>query len=191
MYEKLNEKYLTFAGKLISDYSEDKERNFAITYYLTDSSLAINEGKSKSSPNPARFLAKSIIKDPITKYPYKNSNFFIGSKIHAAGRLFELIDAPEYTLSYMEAFPDQFPFSEMDYAIQNLKKISIEKNIDIKEKFISADPFSKGTLSFEKSKEILYELSPNYPKQASLTLLRRFTDQNEFQYEIAFNYANL
>ena len=55
---------LVFHAKMISDMSQDDVRTFAINYDIKTKQISINEGKTLTSPNGGRFLAKQ------TKYNY-------------------------------------------------------------------------------------------------------------------------
>ena len=178
---------LVFNAKMISEMSQDDVRVFAVNYDLKTKQISINEGKSVTSPYGGRFLAKQIVNDPKTNHPFNESSFYIGARISAAGRIFELIDAPDYTLSYMEAFPDKFLYTDVDQCLDIAGKIGP----DFRAKFEEIDPTGFGTIPADKAKECLFGFAPQLPKQAAITLLRRFTKGDRFQYTKLLDGANL
>ena len=172
-------KELTFTAKMISDCSDDSTRVFAINYDIDTKEISIIEGKSKATERDTKFLTKQVAIDPKTQNAYTQSAFFIGAKITVAGRLFELVDAPEYTLSYMEAFPSKFRYTEIDSCLECVNKI-IDEFRNLLEKM---DPRDSGLIAEEKAKDAMLKLAPALPKQATFTLIRRFSKNGSFNYK--------
>ncbi|EAY22323.1 hypothetical protein TVAG_378020 [Trichomonas vaginalis G3] len=178
---------LVFNAKMITENPEEKARVFSISFNLREKKLSILEGKSSFCISPQRFLSPSTVIDPTTKSPYTESSFYIGSRIIAAGRLFELVDASDYTLSYMEAYPNRFPYTDVDLCFEYLKKVT--ENVQLK--FQDANPAAFGTMPIEQAREVLYSFHPTLPKHASVTLLRRFSAEGRFNYQAVLEGANI
>ena len=178
---------LVFNAKMISDMSQDKDRVFALNFDRQSKQISITEGKSRTSPAGGRFLAKQLINNPKTNQPYSEANLYIGARITAAGRNFELVDAPEFTLSYMEAFPNKFLYTDIDQCLEAIEKVGP----DVRTKFEEIDPTGFGTIPADKAKDCLMSFTPQLPKQAAVTLLRRFTKGDRFQYTHILEGANL
>ena len=51
---------LNFKAKLISDYPEDRRRQFMISYYLCDKTMAIFEAAVPNSPSPLPGILISV-----------------------------------------------------------------------------------------------------------------------------------
>jgi hypothetical protein len=122
MFDLDTEKLLVFGARLISDYDDDAIRSFAVNYYLTDKTVAIFEKKNiPKGIAGGRFLARTKVKDASAKTVYEDSDFYVGAQLQAAGRIFELTDAPEFTLAQLEANAKRFPVGDLQYAVDALK----------------------------------------------------------------------
>jgi hypothetical protein len=184
------EPVLIFKAKMISDYQEDSLRDFMLRYYLNDKTIAIFEGKStKTGFQGGRFLARMKAKDPHTQQNYDDGAFAVGAKIQAAGRYFDLIDAPEYTFCVMEANPARFPMADMQYAIEKLAAYLRAQGIDLNAAFAVKDPTQSGITTVDAS-DVLFSLAPGFPKQCAMTIVRRFGDEELFDSDQLLAYLN-
>jgi len=174
---------LIFTARLISDYTEDKERVFALTYSLKDNSIIINESKNKKIEKPSRFLAKSLIRDPKNNLPYTTESFYIGARINASGRIFEIVDAPEYTISFMEAHANMFHVSDIDLIFAEIRKSS-----SVYQQFKLNDPGSIGNVSNAKAIDVM---DKHICKHSIITLIRRFSRNDMFPYQKVLKYAEV
>jgi hypothetical protein len=187
MFDSDAEKLLVFGARLISDYDGDADRSFAVNYYLTDKSVAIFEKKdARKGIAGGRFLARTKVKDPSTKAVYDDADFYVGSQITAAGRIFELIDAPEFTLAQLEANASRFPVGDLQHAIDTLK--SQIGAADVAAAFEAKDPSKSGTISAAAAQAVLFKFVPTIVKHTALTILRRFTDGSTFDYSELLGY---
>jgi hypothetical protein len=180
MFDRDTEQFLVFEAKLISDYEDDSDRSFAVNYYLTDKTVAILEKKDvRKGIAGGRFLTRTKVKDPTTASTYNDTEFYVGAQILAAGRIFDLVDAPEFTLAKLEANAKRFPLADLQNAVDSLKSaIGAET---VKSSFEKRDPSKTGRVSAGDAKAILFGF-PTIVKQTALTVLRRFTDGPSFDY---------
>jgi hypothetical protein len=183
MCESDAEKLLIFSARLVTDLDEDAEdsRFFAINYYLTDKSVAIYEKKDgRKGIAGRRFLARTKVKDPLTGAGFDDGEFYVGAKVAAAGRLFELVDAPEFTLAQVEANARRFPVGDLQYAVDALGRSVGAATVT--SAFAAKDRSKSGKVSAADARAVLFRFAPPLVKHAVLTLLRRFTDGDAFAY---------
>lgn len=177
------EPVLIFKAKMISDFQEDTFRDFMLQYFLNDKTIAIVESKApRSGFQGGRFLARMNVKDPRTQKNYDDSAFAVGAKIHAAGRVFDLVDAPEYTFCLMEANPTRFPQADMQYSIEQLGTYLKLHSSDLNEAFAEKDPTQTGITSHDAA-DVLSSFAPSFPKQCAITVVRRFGQDDLFDTE--------
>jgi hypothetical protein len=173
-------KPLVFSAKLISDYENDADRVFAVNYSLIDKKISIFEKKDiRKGIEGGRFLAPINVTNPATGQPYGDTAFYVGGQIQAAGRIFELVDAPEYTLCQLEANANRFPFADLQNAVDALKRVGA---LEVTAAFEAKDPAKTGKVSAEEAKEVLFRFVPTIVKQSAITIIRRFTDGAAFSY---------
>jgi hypothetical protein len=188
MYDAEGEKLLVFEAKLVSDYDEDADRSFAIHYYLTNKTVAIFEKKdARKGIAGGRFLARTNVKDPSTNAVFEDADFYVGSKVAAAGRLFELTDAPEFTLAQVEANAGRFPVGDLQYAVDALK--AQVGAAALSSAFLVKDRSKTGKVSAADAQAVLFRFVPKIVKHVALTVLRRFTEGPTFAYQELLAYV--
>lgn len=169
------EPVLVFKARLVSDVRDDSLRDFMIQYYLNDKTIQVFEGKGgKTGFRGGKFLSRMKVKNPRTQRDYDDENFALGEKLQLSGRLFELIEAPEYTLALMEANVERFPASDMQNAIEALKLYLTRSSTDLKSKFDAFDRNGDGIIPTTSAEEILRALIPGLSLQHVTTIIRRF-----------------
>ena len=129
-----------------------------------------------------RFLNKMKVKNPQTNQYYTDENMAVGATLEISGRTFELTSATEYTLCLMESNPRRFIQSDMQYSIETLASYADKNRIDLNAAFEEKDILKSSYVSPEEAEEILYSYSPDFPKQCAITILRRLTYDNQFDY---------
>ena len=166
---------LGFTAILDSDEPEDENRQFVISYYLDDHSIAIVEqGNQKLGIQARRFLKRMKIDDP---------------KIMAIGRIFELVSASEYTLCIMESHSSQFPQSDLGEVVQSLGGLVKDHGIDLSIEFARNDS-QKTNFVTKKEAETILGSVPDFSKQQIITVIRRFTKGEKFEYDDLLKYIN-
>jgi hypothetical protein len=187
MFDSDAEKLLVFEAKLISDYDDDADRSFAVNYYLTNKTVAIFEKKNpRKGIAGGRFLARTNVKDPVSKSVYEDGDFYVGAQLPAAGRIFELVDAPEFTLAQLEANAKRFPVGDLQNAVDALRnQIGVAA---VTAAFEKKDPSKSGKVSAADGKAVLFGFVPGIVKHTALTLARRFTDGASFDYAELVGY---
>ena len=188
MFDDGKEPCLVFEAKMDSEYPEDADRVFALYYYLEDKTILILERKDpRKGIQGGRFLARMKCKDPLTGEFYDDDAFAVGRTVTCAGRDFQLIDAPEYTLCQMEAHANRFPQADLRVAVESVAR---GPGCDlVRERFEERDPSRLGKVTANVARTVLAPFVADISKQEQLTLLRRFTEDGMFDYEELLRYA--
>uniref|UniRef100_A0A8C0J9B6 EF-hand domain containing 2 n=1 Tax=Chelonoidis abingdonii TaxID=106734 RepID=A0A8C0J9B6_CHEAB len=106
---------LRFLAKFITDNPIDKDRQFIISYFLSDDTISVFETPQRNTGIlGGKFLERSCIKKPgqelfkseISEY-FKAQDLFVGAKVCFHGHNFLLVDADEYAFNYMEKHADE------------------------------------------------------------------------------------
>ncbi|CAH8430283.1 unnamed protein product [Schistosoma intercalatum] len=159
---------LRFAGRLLSDRPTDRDRQFVISCYLSDDTISIFEPQQKNSGfQGGLFLERSKIKKPDSKLfdnkpmeYYKPTDLYVGAKLDFNTFLFELTEADDYTLDYMEKHKTQF--KQADYQLILNKLITILNNEQCDEiiKYaVNQDPDDTGTFGFDQMINLINQLT--------------------------------
>jgi hypothetical protein len=178
---------LLFEAKLISEDPTDSGRFFALHYYLSDKAIAIFEKKDpRKGIQGGRFLARMKVKDPKTGKEYSDESFYIGARITAAGRVFELVDAPEHTYTQLEANADRFPIADLQHAVDALSSGVGKAGVDAA--FKAKDVAKTGQVSADDAKAVLLGFTPKIRKETAIMILRRFGQGGFFDYSELVGY---
>jgi hypothetical protein len=179
--------FLLFEAKLISEDPADSVRFFALHYYLSDKAVAIFEKKdSRKGIQGGRFLVRMKLTDPKTGKEYGDDSFYIGARITAAGRVFELVDAPDHTYTQLEANAQRFPIADLQYAVDALSSGVGKAAVEAAFKAKVAD--KTGKVSVDDAKEVLLGFIPKIRKETAIMILRRFAQGADFDYEELVGY---
>lgn len=93
---------LCFIGLLLSGGLDDVDRRFVITYYVSDSTLKVQEPPIRNSGfNGGVFLSRRAVKRPDGE-PMLYSDLFVGCKLQVLKHRFLLLDSNDSTLRWME-----------------------------------------------------------------------------------------
>ncbi|XP_014773164.2 EF-hand domain-containing family member C2 [Octopus bimaculoides] len=124
-----NSNILRFLAKLkIPVVSADKNRDFIISYYLSDDTISVFEPVIKNSGFVGgKFLERSRMKKheqkfntELSKY-YLAEDLFVGNTVEFVNHQFLITDIDEYTLRFMETRADQFPTSNIKLILEKIK----------------------------------------------------------------------
>lgn len=108
---------LRFCATLRNPSPANKTRSFIIQIYLEDDTIQILEPPSRNSGHKGGvFLSRSELK------PLLPSDIFVGTTVSVHSFFFEVTDADEYTLHYMEENSAVWAQSEMSLIIRKLKQ---------------------------------------------------------------------
>lgn len=179
------------------------ERQFVLTYFLEDDTLAVFEPK-RSNPTGGgtsgggRFLdrgrfrksSRAELGDTMSREQqkqrsaYRADDFFVGAVIcfeFSPNQRLELLEADVQTLAWCETHPEQFPLSDSNEALDQLAKAtgSPRDGDDLLLSFrrVDNDASQPGTTRVSDALAVLSRLGLN--AQQVLTLCRRFAASNE------------
>ncbi|CAD7969832.1 unnamed protein product [Amoebophrya sp. A25] len=103
-------------------YPEDTDRKFIIAYALGDDNITVYEMKRRNSGfMEGKFSEKGRKKNPVTGEWYKCTDLFVGNTVTVSSVAFRLLRPDEYTLSYMESKPEEFPLADVTRVAAKLK----------------------------------------------------------------------
>ena len=183
-----NTQVLNFKAKMISDYPEDRRRQFMVSFYLTDKTMAIFEiAVPNSGFKAGKFLQRTRVRNPMTKQFFEPSAFFVGANVHVSGRIFELIDAAPHTFCLMEARAEEFPEADITTVVQKFSEVLLSETKSIRQLFESKDPRKTGVIDMNDAQNILNTFVPKISKHSVITMCRAFDKDGRFEYSTILN----
>ncbi|KAK9862961.1 hypothetical protein WJX84_005590 [Apatococcus fuscideae] len=121
-------KALRFGGKLLRQAdgspveTADLERKFVISYHLAEDMISIFEPPFKTLGfEGGKFLERCKLAKPGTKERYRPQDLYLGARLVASGRIFELQEVDMYTLKYMEAYRRLYPLADSNTVVAKLR----------------------------------------------------------------------
>jgi len=121
---------LTFVAKLVTKDVHDKDRRFRIFYHIADGTIAIFEDKARNAGRlQGKFLERTKVKRPGTEVYFTGNDFYMGAKVDIFGRTFNVFDADEFTLKYMEdnSTRTTFPYANASFAHDRLGDVLLRQ----------------------------------------------------------------
>lgn len=118
-------KVLRYEAKMLSCRAEDRDRRFIMSYRLSDDMITIFEPQQRNSGIiGGKFLERTRIakpeSDPENPIYYGIGDFAIGATITVLKHRFEITNADEYVLKYLETNATRFPQSTIDSLCQKI-----------------------------------------------------------------------
>jgi len=201
---------------LLTDNEIDSSREFLLTFYLEDDTIAMYEEVGRNSgiwggnylkrgrylntlPNGYDGDSYPKKKDDNNTYNYNANNtntatasryilpqdIFLGNIIAFNGKEFQVIEMDSMSLQYCENYPEHFPFMDTFRIIGDLLVIVTNRKIDLRINFRLKDINKKGYFDFNTFIESLddLQLTKGLNDQQTLTLMRRFKDDDKFIYD--------
>ncbi|CAH8429526.1 unnamed protein product [Schistosoma turkestanicum] len=159
---------LRFAGKLLSGLMVDRDRQFVISYHLSDDTISIFEQHENNSGfKGGLFLDRKRVKKPDSKLfdekpieYYKPTDFYVGAILDLNNFLFELIEADEYTLDFMEKHKTQFKQSDCQFIMNKLKTLLNREVCDANVQYaMRQDPFDTGSFDIGQMRILINQLT--------------------------------
>ncbi|XP_055987186.1 EF-hand domain-containing family member C2 isoform X1 [Sorex fumeus] len=173
---------LRFFARMCSRKNTEINRMFVISYFLGDDTLSVFEPILKNSGYAGGlFLKRSRVKRPGQEV-FKSEpseyiqpeEFYIGTKVNVNGYVFHLLNADEYTLTFMEKHPDRFPLSDIKLALQKLKAEQ-SKSREIQQVFIALDSLHTRKVDFNTFSNTIKDIvAGNITDQEVITIARHF-----------------
>jgi len=168
----------------------DVDRRFILQYFLADDTISIFEPPARNSGIVGgKFLERTRIHKPNTTDPYPQTELFVGARLVVAKRCFDLVEADEYTLSYMEKNEDQFPMSNRDSVLEKAKAGIKGMEENLRSAFIEMDADGSGALSAPEIEAAVISAGVALTKQEITTLVRVFDKDNDGKISIEEFFA--
>jgi hypothetical protein len=164
---------LRFRARMITKNTVDASRMFMLTFYLSDDTIQIYEPPVRNSGIVAgKYLQRCRLKNPDTGEYYKAEDLEVGKIVTLNKQNFELLEATEYAMSYMEADPDTFGQSDLSQIIDKLRFAIKQTGQTPKEVFASYSDHGRMDLNglMALFKGVGFEITLH----EALTVMRRF-----------------
>ncbi|PNH03302.1 EF-hand domain-containing family member C2 [Tetrabaena socialis] len=157
----------------------DLARRFILSYFMMDDSLLVFEPPTRNSGiSGGKFLERQRIYKPRSEETYTYLDLYVGTNVEVFNRSFELMEADEYTLTYMENYKDIFVMADTDVLIRSLKAQSSGKEDAARAALIAADRAGTGSLNGEELEAGLKAAGFKFTRHQAISLKRRL-DQNK------------
>eukprot|EP01025_Chloroclados_australasicus_P017340 TRINITY_DN18824_c1_g1_i1.p1 TRINITY_DN18824_c1_g1~~TRINITY_DN18824_c1_g1_i1.p1 ORF type:complete len:529 (-),score=54.52 TRINITY_DN18824_c1_g1_i1:308-1894(-) len=174
--------------RFVSQYKEttqfrlsyaDRDRRFILSYYMADDTVQIYEPPLRNSGIiGGKFLERCVVYKPGTEEPYNYKDLYVGAHVDIHGRVFELLEADEYTYTYMENNKHMFIMADPD-AIMKLLRAQVRGNEEqMRTCFIEIDKDGSGELSTTEFLTALLGANLTVTKHQCITLCR-FLDKDD------------
>jgi hypothetical protein len=164
---------LRFRARMVTKNAVDATRSFIITFFLSDDTVQIYEPPERNSGIIAgKYLQRMKIKNPDTNEYFKAADLEVGRVVTVNKQRFELLEATEYAMSYMEADPDEFPQADLAHIIDRLRRCIKQSGKTPKELFTQFSDHGKMDVDSLRAlfKGVGYEITVH----EALTVMRRY-----------------
>eukprot|EP01023_Acetabularia_acetabulum_P004549 TRINITY_DN11927_c0_g1_i5.p2 TRINITY_DN11927_c0_g1~~TRINITY_DN11927_c0_g1_i5.p2 ORF type:complete len:186 (+),score=29.29 TRINITY_DN11927_c0_g1_i5:38-559(+) len=119
-----------------------------------------------------KFLERSIVYKPGTEEAFNYKDLYVGAHADIHGRMFELLEADEYTYTYMENNKHMFIMADPD-AIMKLLRAQVKGNEEyMRTQFIEIDRDGSGELNTAEFLNALLGAKLTVTKHQCITLCR-------------------
>ncbi|KAG9349598.1 hypothetical protein JZ751_028046 [Albula glossodonta] len=183
---------LRFIGKMVSDNPVDLERIFIISYYLADNTISVYERTKRNlGVMGGKFLERGRVKKPgqelfkseLSEY-IKVQDFYLGARLCLNAQEFELVDADEFTIKYMEENAEEFPMADIGIVISKLKSLSEDKQKEIKQVLAMSDPENTGVIPYEPFRKVLEGAECQLSEHEIVTLGRSYSVREQMELDL-------
>ncbi|KAM4797250.1 EF-hand domain-containing family member C2 [Rhinophrynus dorsalis] len=183
----LESNVLRFVAKLVTNSPIDMDRQFIISYFLSDDTISVFEPLQRNSGiTGGKFLERSRIKKPgqelfkseLSEY-FKAEDLFVGARVNFHGHKFILVDADEYVFNYMEKNVNQFPMADITSIISKLRSVGESKSREIKQLFVSHDPGNTSHITYDTFRNLLVDISEEKLTEHEIMTIGRYYSVRE------------
>ncbi|XP_064167087.1 EF-hand domain-containing family member C2 [Anguilla rostrata] len=154
---------LRFVGRMVSDVPTDTERMFIVSYFLSDDTISVYERTKRNlGVMGGKFLERGRVKKPgqelfkseMSEY-FNAQDLYLGARLCMNSQEFQLVDADEFTISYMEQNAEEFPMANLGTILSKLKSLSEDQRKEIKQFLVMSDPGNTGVAQYEPFRRLL------------------------------------
>eukprot|EP00798_Chlamydomonas_sp_ICE-L_P024281 gene24281-9880_t len=170
---------MRFTIKMIPDEKHtvsdiDEARRLILSFFLMDDTLQLFEPPSKNSGiSGGKFLERQRVFKPQSEEIYTCQDLYVGSTVLVYGRTFELLEADEYTYTYMENNKHIFIMADHEILIKSLKAQVNGREEALRTALIKIDRAGSGSVSGNGLEESLRAAGLKYTRHQAVSLIRR------------------
>jgi len=126
----------------------DLARRFVLSYFMMDDTVQIFEPPQRNSGIAGgKFLERSKVFKPSSEDIYTYTDLYVGSQVQVHNRDFELMEADEYTYTYMENNKHIFVMADHEILLKSLRAQCAGREESVRTAFIAADAGGSGSLA--------------------------------------------
>ena len=177
-WDKYGESVVKFSLKLDSTSPTDTIREFVLSCFLADSTIAIFEpAKRNSGIVGGKFLQRQKVKNADTGTSFMAADFFVGRKVIIHGFTFIVLATDERSLALMEAHSSDFAKSNVNTVVHKLQAMLLSSQSGLMDALRARDPELNHVLVFSELSTLFQSLGLPVCEQEIMTILRYF-DRN-------------
>jgi hypothetical protein len=170
-----NRAVLSYSATLVSSNSNDRLRDFLVTFYAEDSTFVVGEkAVFNSGFRAGRFINRTTAVNPATGRPYRPDEVTLGSEVTINCWRFRLTEASEASLRAMEERPDAFPQSNIAVIVQKIQSKLSGRVAELRSRIEALDPEKSGRVQTVRILEVMTEFGVALTDQESLTIYRKY-----------------
>ncbi|CAD7701459.1 unnamed protein product [Ostreobium quekettii] len=163
----------------------DRDRKFIISYFMADDTISVYEPPLRNSGIiGGKFLERSRIFKPSSEEAYSCCDLYYGATIVIHRRSFELLEADEFTYTYMENNRHVFVMADTDALMRSLQKQVSGREDEVRTCFINVDTDGTGCLSMSELEAALEKANFKFTKHQAVALGRRMDKDKSGQIDV-------
>ncbi|OQV14176.1 EF-hand domain-containing family member C2 [Hypsibius exemplaris] len=177
---------LIFKLRLVTTSEKNKDREFVMSFALADDSIYIYEKHVPQGVMAGTFHGKNAVKKsnlPDLPRYIQAEDLSVGGEFQFSGHAFIIVEVDECTASFMERYPQRFPFADATKIGQRFRKILHGMNADerlcFRQRFEHDDSTGNGLVEWDNFVTILMDLTKTkFTPHEYLTLARHYKFHN-------------
>lgn len=152
----------------------DLARRFVLSYFMMDDTMMLFEPPVRNSGIAGgKYLERAKVYKPQSEEIYTYLDLYVGGTIMIHNRTFELDQADEYTLIYMENNKHIFIMADHEILLKSLKAQISGREEAIRTAFIAMDKNGSGMLSESELEGALAAAGLKFTRHQAVSLKRR------------------
>lgn len=152
----------------------DLARRFVLNYFMMDDSVQIFEPPVRNNGIAGgKFLERQKVYKPESEEIYTYMDLYVGSTMQIFNRTFELMEADEYTYTYMENNKHIFIMADHEILLKSLRAQAAGKVDAIRTALIEHDRSGSGVLGGEELEAALAAAGLKFTRHQAISLKRR------------------
>lgn len=170
---------LRFTVKIVETDSHkhnaiDLQRRFVLSYFMMDDTMQLFEPPVRNSGIAGgKFLERAKVYKPSSEDIYTYMDLYVGSSVIIHNRTFELDQADEYTLTYMENNKHIFIMADHEILLKSLRAQISGREEAVRTAFIKMDRNGSGSLSGSELEAALAAAGLKFTRHQAISLKRR------------------